>query len=166
MIRLHTKPMLIFSDYKKTSLYFTVGLTCNFKCMKDIGTTKEDSVEYNCHNVELTKNEPTEYAESDIKDMCKSNPFIEAFVMGGLEPFDDIVNTISLIACIREFSDMDIVIYTGYNKNEVVDKINKLSDFKNIIVKFGRFVPNSTPIYDDVLGVYLASENQYAEKIS
>jgi hypothetical protein len=166
MIKLHTKPMLIFSDYKKTSLYFTVGLTCSFKCMKDIGITEYDNVSFNCHNIELVKNSPTDYSKAEIWEMCKSNPFIESFVMGGLEPLDNMLNTTNLISCIREVSEMDIVVYTGYNKSEVGRQINELSNFKNIIVKFGRFIPNSTPSYDDVLGVYLASSNQYSEKIS
>lgn len=38
--------------------------------------------------------------------------------------------------------------------------------WKNIIVKFGRFIPNQHPHYDEVLGINLASDNQYAEKIS
>ena len=41
-----------------------------------------------------------------------------------------------------------------------------LSRFDNIIIKFGRFVPNQTPHCDEVLGVKLVSNNQYAVKIS
>ena len=35
-----------------------------------------------------------------------------------------------------------------------------------IIIKYGRFIPNQQKHYDEILGVYLASDNQYAEKIS
>lgn len=66
----------------------------------------------------------------------------------------------------RLLSDDDIVIYTGYNKNEIADEVEVLSTFPNIIIKFGRFVPNSTARFDEVLGIKLASDNQYAEKIS
>ena len=38
--------------------------------------------------------------------------------------------------------------------------------FNNIIIKFGRYIPNSSKKYDDVLGVYLSSENQYALKLN
>ena len=62
--------------------------------------------------------------------------------------------------------DDDIVIYTGYNKEEIVDKITQLADFKNIIIKFGRYVPNRPSRYDEILGITLVSDNQYAEKIS
>ena len=38
--------------------------------------------------------------------------------------------------------------------------------FKNIIIKFGRYIPNRNNKYDEILGVTLASDNQFAEKIS
>ena len=59
----------------------------------------------------------------------------------------------------------DIVIYTGYNKDEVKEYIYWLSDFSNIIIKFGRYIPNQEKHFDEILGVYLSSDNQYAEKI-
>ena len=39
-------------------------------------------------------------------------------------------------------------------------------NFRNIIVKFGRFIPDQESHYDEVLGVNLASNNQYAKKLS
>ena len=69
----------------------------------------------------------------------------------------------------REFSNDDLVIYTGYNKEEErsQDLINfiKRNQYKNIIIKYGRYIPNQTPHYDEVLGVNLASDNQYAERL-
>ena len=41
-----------------------------------------------------------------------------------------------------------------------------LSKYKNIIMKFGRFIPESEKIHDDVLGIDLISSNQFAKKIS
>ena len=67
---------------------------------------------------------------------------------------------------LREYSNDDIVIYTGYNKDEVIEYVKELSIYPNIIVKFGRYIPNQEKHFDDVLGVYLASDNQYAERIS
>ena len=58
------------------------------------------------------------------------------------------------------------VIYTGYYENEIEDIINLLKQRKNIIVKFGRFIPNSKEKYDEVLGVTLSSDNQYGKVIS
>ena len=61
----------------------------------------------------------------------------------------------------------DIVIYTGYTEAECKAScyIYDLLRYKNIIIKFGRFVPNQEPHYDEVLGVMLASDNQYAKRL-
>ena len=59
-----------------------------------------------------------------------------------------------------------IVIYTGYYESEIEEQLAKLRKFQNIIIKFGRFIPNQESHFDEVLGVYLASDNQYAKKIS
>ena len=59
----------------------------------------------------------------------------------------------------------DVVIYTGYKEEEILDKINVLKSYEPIIIKFGRYVPNQKSHYDDVLGVNLASDNQYAKII-
>ena len=77
--------------------------------------------------------------------------------------FDDIYN---LIAYFRSQGDeSDFIIYTGYNEDEVSPKISKLGPLKNIIVKFGRYIPNQKSHYDEILGVNLASDNQYAKII-
>lgn len=60
----------------------------------------------------------------------------------------------------------DIVIYTGYYKEEIEEYIDELKMFPNLIVKFGRYIPNHEKHFDEVLGIYLASDNQYAERIS
>ena len=58
------------------------------------------------------------------------------------------------------------IIYTGYYENEIEEQINQIRKYKNITFKFGRFIPNQKEHYDDVLGVYLASDNQYGKVIS
>jgi uncharacterized protein (DUF924 family) len=62
----------------------------------------------------------------------------------------------------------DIVIYTGHTKEEVQEReiYQYLLKAKNIIIKFGRFIPNQQPHHDKTLGVELASDNQFAERIS
>ena len=81
-----------------------------------------------------------------------------------MDSWDDLI---SFITEFRLVSDDDIVIYTGYSKCEIKDKIDILWHFfPNIIVKFGRYIPNQVSHYDEVLGVNLASDNQYAERIS
>ena len=64
--------------------------------------------------------------------------------------------------------DDDIVIYTGYTEEELIenDTFKKVCKYKNIIIKFGRFIPNQEPHYDEVLGVKLVSDNQYAKKVT
>ena len=37
-----------------------------------------------------------------------------------------------------------------------------LSLYPNIVIKYGRYIPNINSTYDNELGVTLASENQYA----
>ena len=51
--------------------------------------------------------------------------------------------------------------------NEIAEQIEELSCLaSNIVIKYGRYIPGQTPHYDEVLGVKLASDNQYAERIS
>ena len=71
-----------------------------------------------------------------------------------------------MISYFRVSTQDDIVIYTGYKEEEIKNQLQYLRAYRNIIVKFGRFIPNQQPHYDDVLGVMLASDNQYAERIS
>lgn len=97
-----------------------------------------------------------------------ANPLTNAIVIGGLEPFEQAKEVRKLIWMLRNvFScNDDVVIYTGYTQDEVEDEVKLLSEFENIIIKFGRFRPNQTPHRDEVLGVNLVSDNQYAVKIS
>ena len=39
----------------------------------------------------------------------------------------------------------------GYDKNEIEEKIILLKKYKNIVVKFGRYVPGQQAHYDKVL---------------
>ena len=75
---------------------------------------------------------------------------------------------IFIISRINHNIIITIIIWTGYTKQECEDLIyllrNKMN-FKNIIIKYGRYIPNQTPHYDEVLGVKLASDNQYAERL-
>ena len=41
-------------------------------------------------------------------------------------------------------------------------ELKQLNQFDNIIIKFGRYKQNSNTIFDKVLGIELASDNQYA----
>ena len=143
-----------FSNYKKPSMLIAMP-RCTFKC----------NVEY-CQNSPLAKMPDIEVDDDELIQKYLDNNLTQAIVFGGLEPLDSWDDLIDFIIEFRLISDDDIVIYTGYTKCEVKDKIEILWHFfPNIIVKFGRYVPDQQPHYDEVLGVYLASDNQYAERI-
>ena len=143
-----------FVNYKKPAMTIMFPY-CTFKC----GT------EY-CQNSPLSKAEDIEIDIINIVIRYLNNPITESVVMQGLEPFDSWYDLIGFVKQLRESCDDDIVIYTGYYKEEIADKISLLSKYKNIIIKYGRYIPDQKKHYDEVLGVYLASENQYAERIS
>ena len=141
-------------NYKKPSMTIIFPY-CTFKCGEGY-----------CQNSELAKAPIIEMNVNNLVDRYINNPITEAVVMQGLEPFDSWNDLKSFVHELREYCNDDIVIYTGYDKNEIIEKINELSKYTNIIVKFGRYIPNQEKHFDQVLGVNLASDNQYAEKVS
>lgn len=143
-----------FVNYRKISMTIMFP-HCTFKC----------GAEY-CQNSPLAKSKTYDIDIDETIDKYLSNPITESVVMQGLEPFDSWSELILFIDKFRAKSQDDIVIYTGYNKEEITDEINILKRFPNIIVKFGRFIPGCEKHYDEVLGVSLASHNQYAEVIN
>ena len=148
-----------FINYKKPSMF--IGFpTCSWKCEKECGVRC-------CQNGALASMKNFDISVRDISDRYLSNLITSAVVCGGLEPLDSFGDLQELILSIRESGCLDdIVIYTGYNPQEIDNKISILKKYKNIIIKFGRFIPNQNPHFDEVLGVNLASDNQYAVKIS
>lgn len=147
-----------FVNYKKISMYISFPY-CSFKCDKEFGCQI-------CQNGSLANTENINISLDRIVDRYINNPISEAVVMAGLEPMDSFEELMELISAFRDKTEDDIVIYTGYYKDEILDKVDELSSFKNIIIKFGRFIPYQERHYDKVLGVYLASDNQYAERVS
>lgn len=130
---------------------------CNFKCGKE-----------NCQNYEVDR---TRIIEISINELCEryiKNSIADAIVCQGFEPIDSFDELYSFINTLRfeYLINDDVVIYTGYNKDEIRNQIEKLSFFTNIIIKYGRYIPNKERHYDEILGVELASPNQYAEYIS
>lgn len=149
-----------FQDYKKTSL-FIATCKCNWKCCTDCGCDITM-----CQNSSIAKQPNITINNSEIVKRYLDNPITSAIVIGGLEPFDQYEELYYLIRDIRKETDDDVVIYTGYRIEEIFEEVTNLKVFDNIIIKFGRYIPNSTLRYDEVLGVTLASQNQYAKKIS
>lgn len=135
---------------------FIIFPKCSFKC------DKEANCEI-CQNGHLAKEPIINYSVDKIVERYKTNPITKAVVCGGLEPFDTLDDLINLISTIRRASDDDIVIYTGYKEEEIFPVVeNLISKYKNIIIKYGRYIPNQENKYDKILGITLASNNQYA----
>ena len=166
-----------FINYKKTSM--TIGFPyCSMKCNIDQGREV-------CQNTSLCGRSPLDLTVDTICERYKDNDISQAIVFQGMEPFDSPFDLISIIDAFRtkyEIED-DIVIYTGYTEDECngifnTDKYpdvnfskvqaayNQIKNFKNIIVKFGRYIPGDQSHFDEVLGVNLASSNQYAKVVS
>ena len=147
-----------FVNYKKPSMFISFP-SCTWKCEKECGKKV-------CQNGTLATTPNINIGVKTIVNKYINNPITKSIVCGGLEPFDTFDDLLQLIAYLRVSTDDDIVIYTGYYKEEIADKIPLLSKYKNIVIKFGRYFPDQKEHFDEVLGVYLASDNQYAERIS
>lgn len=147
-----------FTNYKKPSMF--IGFpSCSWKCERDCGMRV-------CQNSALAKAKSIHIEINDLVNRYLNNPITNSIVLGGLEPFDSWSDLNSLVNLLRVYTMDDIVVYTGYKEEEIQSKIQYLCTYPNIIVKFGRFVPNQQKHYDEVLGVELASDNQYARRIS
>ena len=150
-----------FQDYKKTYMMIATCV-CDWKCCTDLKL--DISI---CQNSQIAKQKDYDISIKALYNRYKDNPITSAIVIGGLEPFLQFSDIFELIKYVREQGcEDDIVIYTGYYPNEIEDNINDLRQFQNIIIKFGRFIPNRDKRYDDILGVVLNSDNQYSERIS
>ena len=146
-----------FVNYKYPSMF--IGMpTCSFKCDKECGQAI-------CQNSALAAAPSIEMDNKEIIERYVSNPITEAIVFGGLEPFDDFNEIYTFIADFRQYRKDDIVIYTGYYPDEISSYLDRLSVFENIIIKFGRFIPNKSHKFDKLLGVQLSSDNQWSEKL-
>lgn len=134
---------------------------CNFKCEKECG------IEGICQNHNLIDMPPMDISAEVIVNRFLNNKISKALVCQGLEPFDSFDDLYELITTLRIRSSRlePVVIYTGYTEEEIADKIEMLKTLKHIYVKFGRFRPNDTPHFDNVLGVTLVSSNQYGKLI-
>lgn len=162
---------LDFINYKKPSMFIGTS-SCDFKCDEECGRQV-------CQNSDLAKAPTIEIDDEEIIQRYVTNPITEAIVIGGMEPFDtfeELGNFLSLFddyykrGHVHKKNKPDIVIYTGYYPEEIKQQLKRLSfcflkTNWNIIIKFGRFIPNQKSHYDELLGVELASENQYAKRL-
>ena len=149
-----------FLQYKLPSMLVAFP-SCTFKCEKECGCKGM------CQNGALATSPNIEISAKAIVDRYMNNPITKALVCGGLEPFDTYTQLLELLTEFRCNSEDVIIIYTGFCKDEIKEKLGYIVKFiPNVIIKFGRYIPNQKPHYDPLLGIQLASDNQYAEKIS
>ena len=151
-----------FVNYKKPSMTIMMP-KCDFKCDREYN----DSI---CQNSHLVSQESIDISPNELIDnYYVDNSIVESIVFQGLEPFDTFDDLYEFISVFINKSSDDIVIYTGYYESEINDQINTLinliGNHNHLIVKFGRFIPDQEPHFDEVLGVKLASNNQYAKVI-
>ena len=146
-----------FINYKKPAMVIEMPY-CDFKCDKQCGSQV-------CQNSDLAHQPNIDVDSKKIIEQYISNPITEAIVFQGLEPFynEDILSWVDLI---RTYTHDDIIIYTGFNPEEIKIYLTSLQKYDNIIIKYGRFIPNQKSHYDPILGINLASPNQYAERLS
>ena len=149
-----------FVNYKKPSMF--IGFpTCNWKCERDCGKKGL------CQNSSLATSPTFDVSIQEIVQRYIDNPISKSIVFGGLEPMDSWYEMLELVDEFRKHTDDDIVVYTGYKLDEIAQKTYWLGNkYDNIIFKVGRFIPNCDSKYDEVLGVTLASNNQYGVRIS
>ena len=145
-----------FINYKIPSMSLMFP-NCNMKCNHDAGRIV-------CQNQKLIGSKTTDIAAGALCQRYLDNPITSAIVCYGMEPFDSRVDLYNFIKTLRETYKCNdpIVIYTGYTEKELEKVLLDFIKFSNIIIKFGRFIPDLEPRFDEILGVTLASKNQYA----
>lgn len=160
---MHLKGVVMedFVNYSKPSL-FLISCVCDWKCCKEANI--DISI---CQNNSLVSQPTQKISDEAIYKAYINNPITKAIVIGGLEPMIQIEEVVNLIKLFRENGCKDdFIIYTGYYPTEIENALEALKYYDNIIVKFGRYIPNRPSRYDDVLGITLVSDNQFAERIS
>ena len=105
-----------FSNYKLPSM-FIIFPTCDWKCDKECGVRV-------CQNGALANTPNININTNIIVEKYLNNPISKAVVCGGLEPLDSWSDLLQFIEKFRVKSQDDIVIYTGYYKEEIADKID------------------------------------------
>lgn len=150
-----------FVNYKTPSMFINTCF-CDFKCC-----TEQNLDRGVCQNAPLAQAPIRDIPDDVILHHFSDNPITKAVVVGGMEPMLQIDELVELISLFRKSGQEEpFVIYTGYYPEEISEQLDRLSSYKNLIVKFGRYIPGMNSRYDEVLGVRLASENQFARVIS
>lgn len=148
-----------FVNYKEPTFIILSGTSCTFKC------DNENNCKL-CQNSHLAREPVINTTIEQCIKMYNNQDIARSITLQGLEPLDNLKQMLWFIYYFRKISSAPIIIWTGYTKEECFDLIlliQKTLNWKNIIMKYGRFIPNQKPHQDPILGVSLASDNQYAE---
>ena len=161
--KIHLKGVVMedFVNYAKPSL-FLITCKCDWKCCHEANIPITV-----CQNEPVVRQVTKEFLISSIYKAYIDNEITKAVVIGGLEPILQFEEVLSLLDYFRKQNcNDDFVIYTGYYKEEIEKEIEQLKKYPNVILKYGRYKPNSVSRFDDILQITLVSDNQYAERIS
>lgn len=150
-----------FVNYKAPSMLIETPI-CSFKCDKECGRQV-------CQNSRLAAAPTLVCDNQKIINYYYENPLTEAIIFCGLEPFDSFTDILDFLLELKDYCQInscrppEIVIYTGYYPEEICGYLEMLKtlDF-SFIIKFGRFIPDRPHKFDEILGVELSSDNQFA----
>ena len=110
-----------FINYKKPAMIIEFPY-CSFKCDKECGRAV-------CQNSPLANEPNIEIEHNKIINRFFENDISEAIVFQGLEPLDSFKDVLKLLAILYlpafAAKQIDVVIYTGYTKEELQNKIYK-----------------------------------------
>ena len=146
-------------NYKYPTFMIAMGTTCTFKCERECGMEV-------CQNHPLLKEDIIHYSIPNAIWRYDRQSLSKSITLQGLEPLDNMVQLIWFLIEFRRDHNDTVIIWTGYTEEECESFIELLKELEidNIIIKFGRFVPNKEPHFDEILGVELANEEQYAKE--
>lgn len=140
-----------YVNYKKPALFISSS-RCDGNCPNCQNQFLKDQTTLNIDNKRLVK-------------LFIDNPLTEAIVLAGLDPFASFEDTLEFYKELRKESPTTtVVIYTGQYPTQLEREINSLVSIGGpLIIKFGDYREGDKPHFDELLGIELASDNQYAE---
>lgn len=149
----------VFQDYKKSALLLCC-ISCDWKCCIEAGI--DVSV---CQNHNIIKQREV-YLPFDVILNKVNLSITDSIIFGGLEPLLQSDEVCGLIEYLREQGvKKDILVYTGYYIEEIDKEVIKRLKNCHVILKCGRYIPNKPKKFDKILGITLASDNQYSVQL-
>lgn len=149
----------VFQDYKKSALLFCTCF-CDWKCCIEAGISKDI-----CQNHKIANQREVNLPFEKALNMVKFS-ITDSIIFGGLEPILQAEEVCSLIEYLRNKGiTKDILIYTGYYIEEIEESVLQRLKNCHVILKCGRFKPDRPKKFDEILGITLASDNQYGVQL-